>query len=155
MDRAFTWAPGSLPAGCNGGSWSPNVLAGLYHGWNMAVHHPGGQPADLGAQQSAVANLSQRGTPGPAGGPTQGDWRLVVQAAAAAASQLEIGKLPGSKSAPSAEVAGPASLMTPSASLSKAEIAPPSNFGTAQVPARFTKVTTLGLHLGNDWHSKA
>ncbi len=43
--------------------------------------------------------------------------------------------------------------MAPSASLGKAETAPPSNFGTAQVPARFTKVTTLGLHLCKDWHS--
>ena len=129
------------------------MLAGLYYGWNMAAQHPSGQPADLVAQQSAAANLSRRGTPGPAGGPTQGDWRSVVQAAAAAASQLEISKLSGSKSAGSAEVAGDAPLMTPSASLGKAETAPPFNFGTAQVPARFTKVTTLGLHLCKDWHS--
>ena len=146
MDRASTWAPGSLPSGLGTGMWSPDVLAGLYYGWNMAAQHPGsGQPADLAtahAGAGVTAPVLRRGTPM---GAAQGDWRTVVQAAAAAASQLEISKLSGSKSARSAELRRKAPALTNSASLGKAHTAPAAQSG---IPARFNKVTDcLGLAL--------
>lgn len=144
MDRASTWAPGSLPSGLGTGMWSPDVLAGLYYGWNTTAQRPGsGQPADLAAAHAcagASAPVPRRGTPV---GTAQGNWRSVAQAAAAAASQLEISKLSGSKSARSAEQRGEASALTPSASLGKAQFAPAAQSG---IPARFNKVTDcLGL----------
>ena len=129
MGRASTWAPGSMP----GGVWSPDMLAGLY--WNMAPQHPVGHPAALGGQQGAAAAAFQRGVPGPTG-----DWRTVAQAAAAAASQLEISKLSGSKSARSDDLAGAAPLVTPSASFGNAQTAPLANLGTVQAPEHFIKV---------------
>ena len=117
-----------MPGAMNGGMWSPDVLAGLYSGWGVA-QQPGAQPADLAAQQGMAANVSRRGTPGAA----QGDWRSVVQAAAAAASQLEISKLSGRESSRSMDMGGDATLATPPASLCKVQRAP----ATA---ARFHKV---------------
>ena len=109
------------------------MLAGLY--WNMAPQHLAGHPAALGEQQGAAATAFQRGGPCPSG-----DWRSVAQAAAAGASQLEISKLSGSKSARSDDLAGAVPLVTPSASFGKAQTAPPANLGTAQPSARIDKV---------------
>lgn len=147
MDRASTWAPGSMSPGLNSSMWSPDVLAGLYYGWNMAQQQqPGsGQPTDPLTQQGAAANASRRGTP-PGPGTGQGDWRSVVQAAAAAASQLEISKLSGSKSARSLDLSEQAPLTTPLASLGKAQTAPAANFGVAHAPARFNEVMSTILH---------
>ncbi len=135
MDRASTWAAGSMPTGLGSGMWSPDVLASLYYGWKMAPQHPGsGQPADPVAEHAGAGvsvPASRRGTPV---GVAPGDWRSIAQAAAAAASQLEISKLSGSKSARSAE----APALTPSASLSKAQTAPAAQSG---IPARLNKVT--------------
>ena len=128
------------------------MLAGLYYGWNMAPQHPVGHPAALAGQQDAPASAFQQGATvsafqqGAPGGPgATGNWRSVVQAAAAAASQLEISKLSGSKSLRSAslrsaDLAGEAPLATPAASFGKAQTAPVANFGAAKLPAHFSKV---------------
>ena len=115
LGRASTWAPGAM----NGGMWSPDALTGLYGGWKMAPQL-GTQPADLAAQQGAAATASRMGTPGV----PEGDWRSVVQAAAAAASQLEISKLSARESARSVELGGDAPLASPPTSLCKAQRAP-------------------------------
>ncbi len=148
MGRASTWAAGGMP----GSAWSPDMLAGLYYGWNMAPQHPVGHPAALAGQQGppasafqqgAAASAFQQGPPGASG--ATGDWRSVVQAAAAAASQLEISKLSGSKSLRSAslrsaDLAGDAPLATQAASFGKAPTAPVANSGAAKLPARLSKV---------------
>ena len=151
MGRASTWAAGGMP----GSAWSPDMLAGLYYGWNMAPQHPVGHPAALAGQQVPVASAFQQGAAasafqqGPPG--ATGDWRSVVQAAAAAASQLEISKLSGSKSLRSAslrsaDLAGEAPLGTPAASFGQAQTAPAANSGAAKLPARFSKVTVSHSH---------
>ena len=121
------------------------MLAGLYYGWNVPPQHPVGHPAALAEQQVAPASAFQQGAQASAfqqGAPgATGDWRSVVQAAAAAASQLEISKLSGSKSLRSADLAGDAPLATPAASFGKAQTAPVANVGAAKLPARFSKVT--------------
>ena len=120
LDRASTWAPGTMPGAMNGGMWSPDVLAGLYGGgWGMA-QQPGAQCADLADQQVVAAAALRGSTPGA----PEGDWRSVVQAAAAAASQLEISKLSGRESTRSAELGCEAPLATPLASLCRAQRAP-------------------------------
>ena len=119
LDRASTWAPGTMPGAVASGMWSPDVLAGLYGGWGMA-QQPGAQPADLAGQQGVAAAALRGGMPGA----PEGDWRSVVQAAAAAASQLEISKLSGRESSRSAELGGEAPLATPPSSLCRAQRAP-------------------------------
>ena len=61
---------------------------------------------------------------GGAPGAPEGDWRSVVQAAAAAASQLEISKLSGRESTRSMDVGTEAPLATPHTSLCKGQRTP-------------------------------
>ena len=138
MNRASSWAPGRMP----GGLWNPDMLAGLYYGWNVAGQLPGAQPADLAAQQGAAGTLLQQGA--QASG-ANGDWRSVVQAAAAAASQLEISKLSGSQSARSAELPGDAPSAMPTASSGRAQTAPAPSVGKAHLPARSSKVAAFAF----------
>lgn len=135
MGRASTWAPGGMPSG----AWSPDMLAGLYYNWNMGPQQPVSHPTALPVQQDVAATAFQQGALGSSG--ATGDWRSVVQAAAAAASQLEISKLSGSKSLRSADLEDNAPLATPSASLGKAQTA--AKFCAAQLPARFSKVSYI------------
>ena len=119
------------------------MLAGLYYNWNMPLQHPASHPAALAGRQGVAPTASQQGAPGSSG--ATGDWRSVVQAAAAAASQLEISKLSGSKSLRSADLADSLPLATPSASLGKAQTAPAAKLCAAQLPARFSKVILFYL----------
>ena len=120
LDRASTWAPGMVPGAVGGGMWSADALAGLYGGgWGMA-QQPGAQPADLAGQQGVAAAALHGGAPSA----PEGDWRSVVQAAAAAASQLEISKLSGRESTRSMDVGGDAPLASPPTSLCRAQRAP-------------------------------
>ena len=143
LDRASTWAPGTMPGAMTGGIWSPDVLAGLYGGWNVALQ-PGAQPAELAAQQGTAAAVSQRGMPRAA----EGDWRSVVQAAAAAASQLEISKLSGRESTRSMELGDEAPLASPPASLCKAHRAPAT---IARLHHKVTICEELQLHHSPPW----
>ena len=119
LDRASTWAAGTMPGAVNGSMWSPDALVGLYGGWGMAPQ-AGALPADPAGQQGMAAAALRRGAPGA----PEGDWRSVVQAAAAAASQLEISKLSGQESTRSMDAGGDAPLASPPTSLCKAQPAP-------------------------------
>ena len=98
MGRAPTWSRGTLPPQQPWQpQWSPDMLAEMYYSWNNMA---GGPAAAVAA--AAAAAEPEAASAGPAGAP--GDWRMVVQAAAAAASRWEIQKLNGVPSQASGEV---------------------------------------------------
>lgn len=83
LNRLGTWPPGSTQLLPQQQQWTPEMLSDLYYSWN-----------NMTALSAAAAAAADAGNSAEAAAATKdGNWRSVVQAAAAAASQWEIQKL--------------------------------------------------------------
>lgn len=84
VNRLATWPPGmGLQQVALQQQWSPEMLSELYYNWNnmTSLSAAAAAAADAGASAEAAASAKDS------------NWRAVVQAAAAAASQWEVQKL--------------------------------------------------------------